>query len=113
MALPCFKNLERIVTYSRTRFNFTWTVKQKKSAEGCLRQPEAGRMYTIWAVSLIHAAIDTVRPALLLGERRGSAVDIAVVVPGTSTRISVERALGVWIVAMSSMTKVGGAVYSN
>ena len=36
--------------------------------------------YTIvtWAVSLRHAASETVRPALLIGGRGGSAVDVAV-----------------------------------
>ena len=33
---------------------------------------------TVWAVSLRHAASETVRPALLIGGRGGSAVDVAV-----------------------------------
>ena len=49
-------------------------------------------MCTIWAVSLIHAASDAtttaVRPALVMGRMRGSAVNIAVVA------ISVGRVLG-------------------
>ena len=46
------------------------------------------------AVSLRHAASDTtaVRPALLMGGRGGSAVDIVVVARGTSS--SVGRVLG-------------------
>ena len=50
-------------------------------------------MRTIWAVSLRHAASDTaVRPALRMGGRGESAVDIEVVAPGASS--SVGRALG-------------------
>ena len=48
----------------------------------------------MWAVSLIHAASDTiaVRPALLMGGRGGYVVDIVVVARGTSS--SVGRVLG-------------------
>ena len=47
--------------------------------------PTLGRpnVNTIWAVSLRHAAIGLVRSALLMGGRRGSAVDIAAVAPRT------------------------------
>ena len=51
----------------------------------------------MWTVSLIHSArvyqvsdTTTVRPALLMGGQGGSAVDIIVVAPGTSTSSSVE-----------------------
>ena len=46
-------------------------------------------MCTMWAVSLRHAACDTtaVRPALLMGGRGGSAVDIVVEVRGTSSSV--------------------------
>ena len=47
-------------------------------------------MYTMLVVSLRHAAGDTtvVRPALLMGRRGGgSAVDIVVVAPGTSSSV--------------------------
>ena len=52
-------------------------------------------MYTMWALSPRHAASDTtaVRPALLMGGRGRSAVDIAVVARGTSS--SVGRVLGI------------------
>ena len=51
-------------------------------------------MCTMWA--LRHAASDTttVRPALLMGGRGGSAVDIVVVAPGTSTSSSVGGVFG-------------------
>ena len=43
----------------------------------------------MWAVSLRHAASDTtaVRPTLLMGGRGASAVDIVVVVRGTSSSV--------------------------
>ena len=42
----------------------------------------------MWAVSLRHAASDTAfRPSLLMGARGGSAVDILVVTPGTSSSV--------------------------
>ena len=48
----------------------------------------------MWA--LRHAASDTtaVKPALLMGGRGGSAVDIAVVAPGTITSSSVGSVFG-------------------
>ena len=49
-------------------------------------------MCPILAVSLRHAASDIVRPALLMGGRGGSAVDIVVVAPGTSSFVG--RMLG-------------------
>ena len=64
-------------------------------------------MCTIWAVSVRHAASDTVSNALLRGGRRGSAVDIAVVASATSS--SVGRVLGNGDV----MSSVGGAVFSS
>ena len=61
-------------------------------------------MCTTRAVSLRHAASRTaVRPALLMGARGGSSVDIVVVAPGSS---SAGRVLG----NHSSLTNVGGAV---
>ena len=50
----------------------------------------------MWTMSLIHGASDTatVRPALLMGGRGGTAVDIVVVATGTSTSSSVGRVLG-------------------
>ena len=64
----------------------------KKSAERGLSQLD--RMCAMWTVSLRHAASDTaaVRPALRMGGRGGSGVDIVVVAPGTSS--SVGRVLG-------------------
>ena len=52
-------------------------------------------MCTLWAVSLRHAASDTtvVRPVLLMGGRGGSAVDIVVVAPGTSSSVESEATL--------------------
>ena len=46
-------------------------------------------MCTMWSVSLRHAASDTtaVRLALPTGARGGSAVDIVVVAPGTSSSV--------------------------
>ena len=55
-----------------------WFWKKKKL-------PTADLANSRQTVSLRHTASDTVRPALLMGGRRGSPVDIAVVVPGTST----------------------------
>ena len=48
----------------------------------------ADRMCTMWAVSLRHAASVTtaVRPALLMGGRGGSAVDVVVVAPVLGNR---------------------------
>ena len=63
-------------------------------------------MCTIWAVSLTHAASDTVRPALLIGGRIGSAVHIVVVAPGTES-VCWDAC---WVMAMS---KAGGAVFSS
>ena len=45
-------------------------------------------MCIMWAVSLRHAASDTAfRPPLLMVARGGSAVDILVVAPGTSSSV--------------------------
>ena len=76
----------------RTRYQYTITVLSccgKHSAERGFSQLWADRMCTMWAVSLRHAASDTtaVRPALLMGGRGGSAVDIVVVVRGTSSSL--------------------------
>ena len=49
-------------------------------------------MCTVWAVSVRRAASDIVGPALLMEGGRGSAVDIVVVTPGTSS--FVRRVLG-------------------
>ena len=61
----------------------------KNSAERGFSQLLADRMCTMWAVSLGHAASDTtaVRPALLMGGRGGSAVDVVFVVRGTSSSV--------------------------
>ena len=52
-------------------------------------------MCTMGTVSLRHAASDTtvVRPVLLMGGRGGSAVDIVVVAPGTSSSVESEATL--------------------
>ena len=46
-------------------------------------------MCTMWTVPLRHASSDTtaVKPAPLMGGRGGSAVDIVVVAPGTSSAV--------------------------
>ena len=62
-------------------------VLENFSAERGLSQLEANQMCTIWSVSLRHAASDTVRPALLIGGRRVSTVDIAFVAPDTSSSV--------------------------
>ena len=57
-------------------------------AEKGLSQLLAERMCIMWAMSLRHAASDTVfRPSLLMGARAGSAVNILVVAPCTSNLV--------------------------
>ena len=60
----------------------------KNYAQQSLSQLWADRMCIMWAVSLRHAASDTAfRLYLLMGARGGSAVDILVVAPGTSSSV--------------------------
>ena len=61
-------------------------------------------MCSMWTVSLRHAASDTtaVKPAVLMGGRGGSAVDIVVVAPGTSSAV-VGCVLGITVIAMSKV----------
>ena len=57
-----------------------------------LRELQVARTPTVRAVSLGHAASESVRPAVLTGGRAGPAVVIGVVAPRTSS--SVGRVLG-------------------
>ena len=91
MAGPCIKSLDHTYQGTSTSKRYTITVffcSGKNSAE------QASANSTMWAASLRHAASDTtaVRPAVLIGGRGESAVDIVVVAPGTSS--SVGRVLG-------------------
>ena len=61
-------------------------------------------MCTMWTVSLRHVASDltAVKPALLMGGRGGSAVDIVVVALGMSRAVVLLDVC--WVIAMSKVS---------
>ena len=76
MAGACFKSLERIISL---RFFLFW----KKICHARGRNPTLGRPNHLGRVPQ-KTISDTVRPALLMEARRGSAVDVVGAAPGSS-----------------------------